>query len=651
MLMRCSSTALLIALAALAAPAAASAADLYVDAGPAGSDANPCAQASPCATIGHAVTLASASGDTIHIAAGTYPESITLDKDIDLVGAGSGTPGSAAGSTFIHPTAGDGALTFHSGGSLRNVRVRGVDGDGVSTAAVYMQHFDAGTFDYSLQNVVAIGGQDTVAGVSATALYAGAVYGPYSSVSIDIGNSTLSSALTGGDGAMFHAPAGTLDVTIHDSTLSPGPEASGIDALHHTSLSLIDSKIKGNTLTLGVESQGPLTITRSTISGVDVGIIWTASGAAFSLLDSLVATNPAGPNQAAVGLNVPGSISLSPPGHSSALIRGSTIVTSTSANNQDGVGITSGDNSSMTASLVNSVIRVRKADGSASNGDEITTAVVPDGEIDLTASHSSYNTISEGPGTTIPAPGSGTNISGNPGLSSFANGRYTLAADSALIDRGDPGVVTSGETDLVGAPRSLDGNSDCASAPDPGAYELTGREGTAPSVAISAPALARRNENVTFSTLPHQDFTYTWAFSDGGTATGDSVVHRFSADGTQSATLTATQGSCSGSLTRSLKVDGVPPKIHGIAIDGRILRFRSSEQAKTTVAFLRRSTRGKYRGIGELSVSARQGKNSKRLPRRLDGHRLRRGRYLLKLRATDAAGNHSRVASKHARIR
>ena len=59
-----------------------------------GSDAlNLCTDpATPCATIGWAVQRAF-DGDTIQVGAGTYAESVTVDKAITLNGAGAGTPG------------------------------------------------------------------------------------------------------------------------------------------------------------------------------------------------------------------------------------------------------------------------------------------------------------------------------------------------------------------------------------------------------------------------------------------------------------------------------------------------------------------------------------------------------------------------------
>ena len=80
--------AVLIALIMLSLPALG--ATWYVN-GVTGDDGNACkTQTTACATIGHAISLA-ASGDTIQIAAATYPENLSIPFNLALNGAKAAT--------------------------------------------------------------------------------------------------------------------------------------------------------------------------------------------------------------------------------------------------------------------------------------------------------------------------------------------------------------------------------------------------------------------------------------------------------------------------------------------------------------------------------------------------------------------------------
>lgn len=79
----------------LGAPAVYAVSTLHVDAST-GVDSGSCgSQAAPCQTISQAVANAS-PGDTIVVAAGTYGESVVIDKSLTLQGAQAGNAGSAA---------------------------------------------------------------------------------------------------------------------------------------------------------------------------------------------------------------------------------------------------------------------------------------------------------------------------------------------------------------------------------------------------------------------------------------------------------------------------------------------------------------------------------------------------------------------------
>jgi hypothetical protein len=130
-----------------------------------------------------------------------------------------------------------------------------------------------------------------------------------------------------------------------------------------------------------------------------------------------------------------------------------------------------------------------------------------------------------------------------PGFVDAAQHDYRLTAGSALIDRGDPAPLGSGEpaTDLGGTPRRLNGDSDCVPQQDVGAYEFL-----APAVfasASAAPSRALTGQAVTFNGSascdpdPTATLTYGWSFDDGTSGSGPSLPHAFGTSGNHSAQL------------------------------------------------------------------------------------------------------------------
>jgi hypothetical protein len=68
-----------------AATASAAGTTLYVST--TGSDTNPCTKAAPCATIQHAVDLAT-PGATVSVESGHYYQTVNITKPLSLVGDG-----------------------------------------------------------------------------------------------------------------------------------------------------------------------------------------------------------------------------------------------------------------------------------------------------------------------------------------------------------------------------------------------------------------------------------------------------------------------------------------------------------------------------------------------------------------------------------
>src|SRR6185437_6616494 len=114
----------------------------------------------------------------------------------------------------------------------------------------------------------------------------------------------------------------------------------------------------------------------------------------------------------------------------------------------------------------NSVVRAERTDGDPAHFD-----VGAANQASATLDHSSYTDVLTQAGGAVTPPGTAGGVTGNPGFAAAASGDFSLSAGSPLVDRADPAVAGPNELDLAGAARSVDGDGDCAAAPDIGAFE------------------------------------------------------------------------------------------------------------------------------------------------------------------------------------
>lgn len=226
-------------------------------------------------------------------------------------------------------------------------------------------------------------------------------------------------------------------------------------------------------------------------------------------------------------------------------------------------------------------------------------------------------------------------------------------APSPLIDAADPAAPP---TDRDGTPREQDGDGDGVDRSDIGAFEYVPH---APTGATIAPvAAAAVGAPVQFAAGGATDpdpgettkLVYRWDFGDGGTATGPTVSHVFSAAGPRTVSLTVIDPSRRTATTTTAAdvqpgpaaKDQIAPRLSGVAVSSRRVRFTLSEPARVTLRFAPLQKRAAKRSPLTLVVDGKAGINRVRFAGRISARKqLSPGRYKLTVSAVDAAGNRS----------
>jgi len=216
-------------------------------------------------------------------------------------------------------------------------------------------------------------------------------------------------------------------------------------------------------------SSGPVaTVEGSTIDAI-IGV--SADGGEFTVKDSLIKMqNESG----AIGI---GAYNTNASGSQiTAHIDGVTIIDHSDNTTSSGI-LAQGDSFNLTPETANVDIRNTVI---ASSQRPLWIRAGSGGVVNLTADYSAYdfnnvfqeNNVGGSPGTINFPSGTGRiDLTGDPGFTNAGTGDYTLLASSPLVDVGDPAAPTPGTTDILGHRRDCNGQPGGAFRRDIGAFE------------------------------------------------------------------------------------------------------------------------------------------------------------------------------------
>lgn len=635
-----------LATGALALPAAtASAATFHVDdEAAAGGD---CSAATPCQTIGAAVTAArgTVDTDTINIAAGLYEETVQLmnasDTGLTLDGAGSGPDPAIA--TILRGTSelvlGDNTTNLENHMTVRDLRVETITSD-------------AGGGQYSGSGVVVNAADSLLENVHVQIPAPGSspVTGSDDAISVRQPRVTLDHVVArnpgGGQGIYSDGP----ELVVRDSDILAG-DGGGLQVADGE-LHLLRSRITASPdAEFVLYAAGSLTADSSLLSGGQIGLHYLAN----AVQDG------------------------------AALVRGLTIdaglpgVVDPLVTEPDYGGIGIALDGTADADLYSSIV----LEGSVVYGPDLRChfSDVP---------HQVEGPNAENVGGSIACPSATGNSEGNTSSAPAAlfadgpGGDWRLRANATARDRGASTALAAGEsaTDLAGAPRVLDSNRDCLARRDQGAYELTGAENTPPVIGLIGPL-----ETVVGHTFipvaqigdaedPVEALTYVWRFADGAVSGAPPVSHTFTAPiaaGRLDLTVTDS-GGCSASAGRDFRV---LPQLAVVPIDlsapvfkrfsltrkrfsvarkptalsakkapqGTVVRWSLSKRSLVEITIerlVRRRGRLRATRVGTLRRVGPLGSYRLAFSGRIGKRALKPGRYRLRAIASDGYGNVSK---------
>jgi hypothetical protein len=331
---------------------------------------------------------------------------------------------------------------------------------------------------------------------------------------------------------------------------------------------------------------------------------------------------------------------------------------------------------------MNTILRSIDTTGGSGNDDIITGSQAINWSIDYT----DY-TQAAGPG--VPPVGSGTNFDVPPHFVDDTGANLRLEPDSTLFDKGNPGTVLTGETDVTGAPRALAHACGATPLPDIGAFEapapgscppptatLTtpsngatytqGQSVTAAYTCGAPPAPATlsactgpvpNGSEVDTSALGAQTFTVTATSNDGSTATATATYtikpapapkpslgtikasHKTFADGNKLASIAKKHKKKPPvGTTFSFKLNTAATLKLGFALQTKGRKVKHECVAQTRHNARDRSCK-RSKNAGTITLAGHAGTDKINFQGRLSKHKkLKPGTYTLTITATNTSG-------------
>jgi hypothetical protein len=424
------------------------------------------------------------------------------------------------------------------------------------------------------------------------------------------------SSAAGGDGVSFTALGGRL--SLSDSVVHGADAAGSANALRVVGAA--DATVTGSRL----EGEHGASIENATFAAIRSRLVSSESGSGFgSALNVL--SNTAGPaaSRATTAVVVdtlllaldPDSISNSAasvsPGTATAQLtaRGSTFVAVKPNSTGGGVAVQrfSAGDAAGSIDLRNSVVRA--LNGAAGSADLVADRAT------ISADHSAFSSSVARNGGSVPGPGAGTNIPGDPKFVSATD--FSLQPSSPLVDRGDSTVVSAGELDLAGAARALDGNGDCSAVPDVGAFERPAVIPTHSCAAILAPSVGSFGAtNKVFAPV-----------AKGGNITSAAKHKRKRRVKRGTRFRYKLSKAAEVTITIERKLSG-----------RRVKKGKKTVCAKPARKYRKKRKCTRYKRVGTIRATGKAGSNTTSFTGRFRGKALKRGRYRATIVATDAQG-------------